>query len=94
MIPEGDSWNILFKYVQSRPPEQFKSGKLDPLLDALEQMKWYSSSEPRDLYALYVQQGLTDRAKTFRQRTKKDVTYDIDYYFKQVDASPQTYKRD
>lgn len=93
-IPAADSWDILFKYVQSRPAEDYRSGQLNPALDALEKAHWWSSSEPRDLYALYLQHGLTDRAKAFRAKCKKEITYDIDYYFKMVDEAPSNYKRE
>jgi len=56
-------------------------------------MKWYSSSEPRDLYALYLQRGLTDRAKAFRDHCRSTFTYDIDYFFKMAEKSPATYQR-
>ena len=52
-----------------------------------------SSSEPRDLYALYLQRGLTDRARAFRAACRKALTYDIDYYFKMVDENPAQYQR-
>ncbi|HZL89583.1 MAG TPA: hypothetical protein VFB96_14560, partial [Pirellulaceae bacterium] len=54
---------------------------------------YYSSSEPRDLYALYVQKGLTERAGSFRAACKKALPYDIDYYFKMVDENPALYQR-
>lgn len=92
--PGGDAWNILFKYVQSRSAAECASGRLDPAFAALESMEWHSSSEPRDLYALYLQRGLADRAQTFRAKCRKAVSYDIDYYFNMVDKSPGTYKRE
>jgi hypothetical protein len=92
-IPSADSWDILFKYIQSRSASELQSGKLDQSLDALEKMKWYSSSEPRDLYALYLQRGLTDRAKAFRDHCRSTFTYDIDYFFKMAEKSPATYQR-
>jgi HEAT repeats len=91
-IPSGVSWDILFDYAQSRPAE-VKQGKLDDVLDALESPDYFSSSAPRDLYALYVQLGLTERAKSFRETCRKRLSYDIDYYFKMVDESPNTYRR-
>ncbi len=91
--PWGVSWNILFKYVQSRPAEELKKGKHKEVLETLESPRYFSSSEPRDLYALYIQRGMTEQAKSFRQRCRKRLTYDIDYYFKQVDESPDTYQR-
>jgi hypothetical protein len=100
-IPWGVSWDILFKYVQGQKVEVLRNSSLDKSLDALESpMKgqaqghgFYSSSEPRDLYALYLQKGLNDRAKKFRAACKKAFTYDIDYYFDMVDKSPATYQR-
>jgi len=92
-IPAADSWDILFKFVQSRPAEELRSGRFDDALNALERLKGFGSSEPRDLYALYLQRGLADRAKTFRQECRRTLTYDIDYYFNMVDRSPNTYQR-
>jgi hypothetical protein len=90
-IPAGDSWEILFEYVKTRPAAELAAGTHDASLDALEHMEWYSSSEPRDLYALYVVRGLTARAKRFRAAMHKAVTYDIDYYFDMVDKHPSGY---
>ena len=92
-IPSADSWDILFKYIQSTSISELQSGKFDDSLNALEKMKWYSSSEPRDLYALYLQRGLTDRAKVFRDQCRNTFTYDIDYFFKMAEKSPNTYQR-
>lgn len=89
--PSGVSWELLFTYVKSQPAADLKAGKLDRYLAALEKMRWFSSSEPRKLYALYVLRGLAKRAQTFRAAMKKAVTYDIDYYFDMADASPSTY---
>lgn len=100
-VPWGDSWNVLYKYARAQPAEKLHMAKLAPVLDALEfpatgnakGPNYYSSSEPRDLYALYVQRGLTERAKAFRALCKKTITYDIDYYFNMVDARPGDYGR-
>jgi HEAT repeat protein len=92
-IPWGVSWDILFKLVQSHPAEM-KEGKLDSTLDALESPTYFSSSEPRDLYALYLQQHMTKRAAAFREVCKKRVNYDMDYYFKMVDEHPNQYRRE
>ena len=91
-IPWGVSWDILFDYVRSRPAEM-KHGRLNQVLDALESPEYFSSSEPRDLYALYVQQGMTERAKSFRESCRRRLTYDIDYFFKMVDENPGVYQR-
>lgn len=92
--PAADSWNILFKYAQRRSADEFRSGKFDSVFDGLESAEWYSSSEPRDLYALYLQHGLTDRARAFRTRCDKETPLDLEYFFKQADQSPDTYKRE
>jgi hypothetical protein len=89
--PAGVSWQLLYSHVKSQPVADLKAGKLDRYLVALEKMRWYSSSEPRKLYALYVLRGLTTRAKAFRGATKKAVTYDIDYYFDMADKNASQY---
>jgi len=91
MIPAGDSWSILFGYVKARPLAELTSGKLDPALDSLERMKWFSSSEPRDLYALYLRRGMTTRAQRFRAAAKKNIPFDMEPYFDMADKSPSTY---
>jgi hypothetical protein len=53
----------------------------------------YSSSEPRDIYAFYLQRGMTERAKKYRVATRKDASYDLDYHFKQVEENPSLCKR-
>jgi hypothetical protein len=91
-IPAGVSWTILFGYALARPPAELTAGKHDRWLDALEKMDWFSSSEPRKLYALYLVRGLTPRAKKFRDAMRKNKTgYNIDYYFDMADKDPSTY---
>jgi hypothetical protein len=92
-IPAFTAWEILFKYLQSLPIAQLRSGKLDRYLDAIEKVGDYSSSEPRDIYALYVRSGMMSRAKRYRSNAVKAVSYDLDYFFKQVDANPSLYTR-
>jgi hypothetical protein len=92
-IPAFAAWEILFRYLQPQSPQTLRSGKLDRYLDAIEKVGNYSSSEPRDIYAFYVQRDMTERAQKYRQAAKKAVSYDLDYYFKQVDANPSLYKR-
>lgn len=100
-IPWGVSWELLFRYAQEQTKEKPKRGDLDKVFEALEspasgkdgRSRYYSSSEPRDLYALYVQRGLADRAKKFRAACKKGLSYDIDYFFKMVDENPGQYER-
>lgn len=93
-IPAFTAWEILFKYLQARPAEEVRSGKLDRYLDAMEQVGNYSSSEPRDIYAFYVQRGMTERARKFREAATGAATYDLDRYFRQVDENPSLYLRD
>ncbi len=71
-----------------------KQGRLDDVLDALESPAYFSSSEPRDLYALYLQQGMIERAKSFREKCGKRLTYDVHYFFKMVDENPHGYQRE
>jgi hypothetical protein len=97
--PWGVSFDILLRYAQQQSAEQLRSSKLEPVLEALEfpasgnekGPKYYSSSLPRDVYALYLARGLTARAKAFRAQCKKVITYDIDYYFDMADKNPQQY---
>ncbi len=93
-IPAFTAWEILFKYLQARSADEVRSGKFDRYLDAMEKVGNYSSSEPRDIYAFYLQRGMTERAKAFRQAAKQAVNYDLDYYFNQVDANPSQYMRE
>jgi len=92
-IPAFTSWEILFRYLQAQPSDRVRSGELDRYLDALEKVGNYSSSEPRDIYAFYIQRGMTERAKRFRHAANQAASYDLDYYFKQVDENPTLYKR-
>ena len=92
-IPAFTAWEILFRYLQAQPAEALRSGKLDRYLDAMEKVGNYSSSEPRDIYAFYLQRGMTERAKKYRAAATKAATYDLDYYFKQVDQNPSLYQR-
>jgi hypothetical protein len=91
MVIDGDAWEILSRYVMSRPVSEIQAGRWDASLDALEKLQWFSSSEPRELYAFYLRSGLTARAKAFREHCEKTFAYDIDYYFKMADQSPGSY---
>lgn len=92
-MPAFTAWEILFRYLQARQADEIRSGKFDRYLDAMEKVGNYGSSQPRDIYAFYVQRGMTERANKFRQKAKKAVSYDLDYYFKMVDENPSLYKR-
>lgn len=91
-IPAFTAWEILFRYLRSQTSLTLRSGKLDRYLDALEKVGNYSSSEPRDIYAFYLQNGLPERARKFRSRATRAASYDLDYYFKQVDTQPDAFK--
>lgn len=92
-VPAFTAWEILFKYLQSQPVDEVRSGKFDRYLDAIEKVSIHSSSVPRDIYAFYVQRGMIERAKKFREEARKAVSYDLDYFFKMVDQNPSLYKR-
>jgi hypothetical protein len=72
----------------ARPAAALSAGELDRSLDALERMQWFSSSQSRDLYALYLRHGLLSRAKQFRDTTRKRLTYNIDCLFDMADRNP------
>jgi hypothetical protein len=93
-VPAFTAFNLLFKYLQSRPVEEVRTGKYDRYLDALERGYVTGSSEPRDIYAFYLQRGMDERAKNYRVAAKKQATFDLDYYFKQVDENPKAYTRE
>jgi hypothetical protein len=91
-ITAYDAWEILFAHLKKQPAEDVRSGKFDRYLDALErEVGQVSSSIPRDIYAFYLQRGLTTRAKQFRESAKKSLSYDIDYFFDMVDKNPSLY---
>jgi HEAT repeat protein len=92
-VPAFTAFNILFKYLQSLPEEALQQGKFERYLGALEKGYSTGSSEPRDIYAFYLQRGMTERAKKYREAAKKAVTYDLDYFFNQVDQDPSRYTR-
>lgn len=91
-IPAFTAWKLLFKHLRSQPPADVRSGKWNRYLDALEKVGNYSSSEPRDIYAFYLQREMPERAAKYRAAAKKSVTYDLDYYFEMVDKEPAAYQ--
>jgi hypothetical protein len=88
-----ESWRILLDFLKSRPATELTAGQFDRSLNTLEMMRWGSSSEPTELYALYLTRGLVSRAKTFRETTRKSVPFDMDIYFDRVDQNPSAYVR-
>jgi hypothetical protein len=59
-------------------------------LDALEHMHWYSSSEPRNLYAFYLTRMMA-RAKQFRAAVKQAGPFDMEQYFEEADKDPSRF---
>ena len=92
-IPAFTAFNILFKHLQAQPQDEVRAGKFDRCLDALEKGYTTGSSEPRDIYAFYLQRGMTERAKKYRAAANRAASYDLDYFFKQVDQAPQNFTR-
>ena len=89
-IPAGVSWKLVFDYLKAQPAAEL--AKQTALLDALEKMKWFGSSEPTALYALYVHAGMPTRAKAFRDAYgKKAVSWNNDLYFDMADKNPSSY---
>lgn len=86
-IPSFTSWHILFDYVQKQNPQVLQSGRLDKCFDVLERAKVHTSSEPRDLYAFYMKNGMMARAQKLREMCKKTVTFDMESYFNGVDRA-------
>lgn len=92
-VPSYTAFNLLFKYLQAQPAADVRAGKYDRYLDAMEKGYVTGSSEPRDIYAFYLQREMTERAKKYRATASKAAGYDLEYYFKQVDQSPGNYTR-
>jgi hypothetical protein len=90
-IPAGDSWKLLIGDLKKQPPIELTKTANTALMNSMEKMKWFGSSEPTALYALYVKAGLTARAKAFRDLMKKAVTYSMDELFDMADKTPDNY---
>lgn len=88
-LPAFTAWKLLFKHLRAQPPADIRRGKWDRYLDALEKVGQYSSSEPRDIYAFYLQRGMPERAAKYRAKAKKAVSYDLDYFFDMADTPPR-----
>lgn len=86
--PDHVAWQILIKYLHAQPPTLLNSGTVDRYLDAIETIDNFGSSGPRDIYALYLLHGMTDRAKRFRELASKSSPFDLDSFFDQVDRNP------
>lgn len=93
-IPWGVAWNILFEYALQQNG-RFSTPKVKNVLASLEspireseKSYHFSSSQPRDLYALYVQNGMQERAASYREAVNAKTTYDMELYFNNVDKHP------
>jgi hypothetical protein len=85
-IPYAESWDILFKYLKTQTSETLQSGQFNNQLEVLEKAEIFSSSPPRDLYQFYLKNGLNDRAAKFREYIRRTSNFDMELYFKRVDA--------
>lgn len=90
-IPAADSWEILFDYAKKLPASHLSGPQFSARLDSLEKMKWYSSSQPRDLYALYVRRKMAARATAFRAKLVATVSYNIDQFLDEADKYPERF---
>ena len=84
-LPAADSWDILFGYLKTRATEALQSGKFNPQFEVLEKAQFFDSSEPRDLYDLYLANGMKDRAANFREYIRRSSPFGMEDYFDRVD---------
>ena len=91
-VPAYTAWIILYKYLETQPVEDLRSGKHDRYLDVMEKVHISSSSTPCYIYAFYLRHGMTVRAKRYREAAKKEATYDLDHFFDAVDQNPENDK--
>lgn len=86
-MPEYTAWEILMGYISGCNVADIRSGKLDKYVDALESPPNIGSGPYQTLYRFYSEHQLRDRMESFRQKAiKKNLGYDIDLYFKQIDG--------
>lgn len=89
-MPVYTSWQILKSDMETRSPDELAAGQLDKCLDALDQPPNIGSGPYQEMYRFYLEKSMKNRAARFRENARKRVTgYDIDYYFKLVDQTPQ-----
>ena len=62
-------------------------------VDALSKMKFFSSSEPQQVYAFYLMNNMPERAQKFRAEASKKAGFDLDSYLKKVEQNPADFKR-
>ncbi len=92
-VPAYTSWLILYRHLRAQPVADVRSGKLDRYLDALEHGYTTGSAEPMFIYAFYLQCGLTERARRYRETATKAVSYDMWELFDNVEKNPANYYR-
>lgn len=80
-----DSWDILFRYLKTQTAKALQSGQFDRQLEALESAPIQSSSEPRDLYELYLSNGLKARAAKYREYVSRTSPFDMEIFLRGVD---------
>jgi hypothetical protein len=86
-MPEYTAWEIMMGYISGCNVADIRSGKLDKYVDALESPPNIGSGPYQTLYRFYNEHQLRDRMESFRQKAiKKNLGYDIDVYFKQIDG--------
>jgi hypothetical protein len=92
-IPYAQSGLILLKYLQAQRAETLRSGRFDRQLETLEKARIFSSSEPRDLYELYIKNGMRERAAKFRAFIRRTASFDMEVFFDRVDVQYGISKR-
>ncbi|MGA2262629.1 MAG: hypothetical protein ABSH28_14490 [Acidobacteriota bacterium] len=53
----------------------------------------FFSGPPRDLYELYIKNGMKERAASFRAYIRRTALFDMEQFFNQVDAKYGISKR-
>jgi HEAT repeat protein len=88
-IPSYTAWDILMTHISTCDVGDIRAGRFDKYLDALETPPNIGSRPFQTLYQFYHDNGLTDRMQSFRAKAlKQETSYDLDYYFKQIDGRP------
>ncbi|GAT32479.1 HEAT repeat-containing protein [Terrimicrobium sacchariphilum] len=90
-IPSYTARALLLRDLKAQSPEDLRSGRFDHALDALGTFRKGGGSSPVEVYALYFQKGLTDRAKALRAQATAEAGYDIGSQFDAAAAHPDAY---
>jgi hypothetical protein len=83
-------WKTIYAYLENLPATEFGNGKQDRYLQVLEQAGNTGSQEPVMLYELYKAKGLNRRASQFRAQNGNYSGYDLNEFFKRIDAKYAT----